>query len=405
MDSLKELYKIGFGPSSSHTMGPQRAALRFLEKTQGLAVNKFIVELYGSLAATGVGHLTDWIIKKTLGEDKTEIVFKPDVTYEFHTNGMKFIAFDESGNVVLDYLVFSVGGGTILEENEVRKGAGKIYKLNMMSDILDWCQNSQKKLYEYVEYEDGYDIYNHLSEVWQVMKQCVDVGLQKEDVLPGILNLKRKAKKFYEAYLKDKDITTLMFACSQAVSEQNASGSVVVTAPTCGASGVLPGLLYSLQKVYGYSDEEILRALATGGIIGNLIKENASISGAEAGCQAEVGTACAMASAACAYLFGGNNNQIEYAAEIGLEHHLGLTCDPVEGLVQVPCIERNPIAARRALDAAKYAMLTDGEHVIKLDSVIQTMSETGKDLKDEYRETSKGGLAKIFRIFRRHKGE
>ncbi|HEY8365110.1 MAG TPA: L-serine ammonia-lyase, iron-sulfur-dependent, subunit alpha [Haloplasmataceae bacterium] len=400
MDSIKELYKIGFGPSSSHTMGPHKAALKFIEKTKDLPVEKYVVELYGSLAATGKGHLTDWIIRQTLGENKTEIVFKPEVVYEYHTNGMKFMVFDSNNQELFSYLVFSVGGGDIRELNEERKSKVNIYKLNTMNDILEWCRVNNKKLYEYVEYSEGKEIWDYLKEIWHVMKNSVEEGLQREDIIPGILQFKRRAKMFYEKYLISKDLTTLIFACSEAVAEQNASGNKIVTAPTCGASGTLPGLLYSLQHYYGYDDDKILKALAIAGLIGNIIKENGSISGAEAGCQAEIGTSCAMASGACCYLLGGNNNQIEYAAEIGLEHHLGLTCDPVEGLVQVPCIERNPIAARRAYDACQYALLTDGQHIITLDMAISTMIETGKDINSKYRETSTGGLAKHARIIR-----
>lgn len=394
MDTLRELFKIGFGPSSSHTMGPHKAALKFLEKTNDLPVKHFMVELYGSLAATGKGHLTDWIILKTLGEERTSVVFKPEVVYDYHANGMKFFAFDENNKQLAEYLVFSVGGGDIRELNESRKSQNKVYHLSTMNDILIWCKEHSKCLYEYVSYSEGQAIFEYLKEVWQVMKSAVEEGLQKEGLIPGILGLRRRAKSFYDKYQRTRDFTTLIFACSQAVSEQNASGSRIVTAPTCGASGALPGLLYSLQMYYGYGDEEIIKALATAGLIGNVVKENGSISGAEAGCQAEIGTACAMAAGACCFLMGGDNYQIEYAAEIGLEHHLGLTCDPVEGLVQVPCIERNPIAARRAYDASQYALLTDGEHIITLDMAIQTMKETGKDLNSKYRETSTGGLAK-----------
>ncbi|NLC94861.1 MAG: serine dehydratase [Bacilli bacterium] len=400
MDTLRELFKIGFGPSSSHTMGPHKAALKFLEQVKDLPVQHFVVELYGSLAATGKGHLTDWIIMQTLGEDRTSIIFKPEVVYDYHANGMKFFAYDENNVQLAEYLVFSVGGGDIRELNESRKSQNKVYHLSTMNGILTWCKENHKQLYEYVLYSEGEEIFNYLREVWQVMKSAVEEGLQREGLIPGILGLRRRAKSFYERYLRTKDFTTLIFACSQAVSEQNASGSRIVTAPTCGASGALPGLLYSFQLYYGYSDEEIIKALAIAGLIGNVVKENGSISGAEAGCQAEIGTACAMAAGACCYLMGGDNQQIEYAAEIGLEHHLGLTCDPVEGLVQVPCIERNPIAARRAYDAAQYALLTDGEHIITLDMAIQTMKETGKDLNSKYRETSTGGLAK-FKLGRR----
>lgn len=401
MDSLRELYKIGFGPSSSHTMGPHLAALNFLDQTMNLPVKNYVVELYGSLAATGKGHLTDWVIIKTLGKDRTEVIFKPDVVYEFHTNGMKFFAFDEAGNVLKDYLVFSVGGGQIMVIGDRRKGNKSVYQLGSMKEILNWCELNHKKIHEYVEFAEGKAIFDYLSEIWQVMKASVEEGLERTDILPGSLQFRRRAKMFYERYLVDKDLTTLLYASSEAVAEQNGSGNKIVTAPTCGASGALPGLLYSMQIYYGYSDEEIIKALATGGMVGNLIKENGSISGAEAGCQAEIGTACSMAAAACCYLLGGDIYHVEYAAEIGLEHHLGLTCDPVDGLVQVPCIERNPMAARRAFDAAKYAMLTDGKHIITLDMAIDTMVETGKDMPSQYRETSTGGLAKRVMMYSR----
>jgi L-serine dehydratase len=394
MDTLRELYKIGFGPSSSHTMGPEKAALHFLERTKDHPVDHFRVELYGSLAATGVGHLTDWIILKTLGEKRTVVDFKSEITYNFHTNGMKFFAYDENDKILDEYLIFSVGGGSILELNQQRKGAHQVYELNSMRAILNWCEQNQAPIHEYVFLREGEAIKDYLALVWQTMKTSVEEGFKSDqDILPGILKLKRRAPGFYQTYLQTNDFTTLMFASAQSVSEQNAAAGRVVTAPTCGSSGVLPGLLYSLQTIYGYRDEEIIKALATAGIVGNLVKENASISGAEAGCQAEVGTACSMAAAAMSYLSGGTIYQIEYSAEIGLEHHLGLTCDPVMGLVQVPCIERNSIAARRAFDACKYAMLTDGSHVIQLDEVIQTMKETGHDIDEKYKETSLGGLA------------
>lgn len=393
MDSIKELFKIGFGPSSSHTMGPHKACLKFLERTKNIQVEKYVVELYGSLAATGKGHLTDWIILKTLGEDKTQVIFKPEIVYDYHTNGMKFYAYDKNNQELDTYLVFSVGGGDIRELNE-KRSTQDLYKFKTMNEILKWCEENNKMYHEYVEEVEGKEIFAYLALVWETMKESVEEGLKSDDILPGVLKIRKKAKSFYQRYLETKDFTTLIFACSQAVSEQNASGNKVVTSPTCGASGTLPGLLYSLQTHYGYQDEEMVKALAVAGIIGNLIKENGSISGAEAGCQAEVGTACAMAAGACCYLLGGNIYQIEYASEIGLEHHLGLTCDPVEGLVQVPCIERNAIASRRAYDAAQYALLTDGNHVITLDMAIETMMETGKDINIKYRETSIGGLAK-----------
>lgn len=399
MDSLKELYKIGFGPSSSHTMGPHQAALNFIERTKGLVVNRYEVELYGSLAATGKGHLTDWIIEETLGKDHTKVIFKPEITYQYHTNGMKFFAYDAKGNILDEYLVFSVGGGVIRELNEERKSARKVYKEQSMEEILKRISDEHLSLPQYVYQNEGEVIKDHLKEVWHTMQETLLEGFRRKDPLPGALGFKRRAANFFEKFQETNDFTTLTYASAQSVSEQNGAGGKVVTAPTCGSCGVLPGILYAAQTYYGYSEEQIIDALAVAGVVGNLVKENASISGAEAGCQAEVGTACSMAAAAMAFLMGGTANQIEYAAEIGLEHHLGLTCDPVLGLVQVPCIERNAVAAKRAYDAAQYALLTDGQHVIKLDSVIQTMNETGRDLHEKYRETALGGLATACRLF------
>jgi len=396
MDSLKELFKIGNGPSSSHTMGPERAAKKF--KNENPDAVSFKVELYGSLAATGKGHLTDWIIEETFKPKTTEIIWKPDFIHEFHTNGMKFIAIDKEGNETKEWLVFSVGGGTIVELGEVRNSSNSVYPITTMNGIVEWCNTNRKEIWEYVEEFEDDDIGPFLYEIWEAMEDAVEFGLSKTGVLPGSIKYPRKAQMFYRKARRDKTragFTGKIFAYTLAVSEENGGGGRVVTAPTCGAAGIIPGLLYALKEEYELPKIEILRALSTAGIIGNIIKQNATISGAEGGCQAEVGAACAMAAGMAAFILGGSLNQIEYAAEIALEHHLGLTCDPVGGYVQIPCIERNAAAAVRALDAANYALYTDGKHTVSFDQVVQTMKETGKDLKNEYKETSLGGLAKF----------
>ena len=396
MDSLKELFKIGNGPSSSHTMGPERAAKKFKEKN--LKAAKFEVELYGSLALTGKGHLTDWIIIETMKPIPTEIIWKPEVVHRYHTNGMLFKAFDENNNKIDEWLVFSVGGGTIMEHYQERKGVQSIYRLNTMKDIQEWCEQNHKEYWEYVVECEGEDIFNFLKEIWEAMKSAVEKGINTTGILPGSLKYPRKASNFYRKARNNRSrggFLGRIFAYTLAVSEENGAGGRVVTAPTCGACGVLPGLLYAMKEEYDLNEEEILKSLAIAGLIGNLIKENATISGAEGGCQAEIGSACAMAAAMACFLLGGSLSQIEYAAEMALEHHLGLTCDPVGGYVQVPCIERNAAASARALDAAAYSLYTDGKHKVTFDQVVRTMGETGKDLKQEYRETSLGGLAKF----------
>lgn len=396
MDSLKELFKIGNGPSSSHTMGPERAAKKF--KAKNPEAKRFEVELYGSLALTGKGHLTDWIIVETMKPIPTEIVWKPEVVHKYHTNGMLFKAFDESGKKLDEWLVFSVGGGTIMEENQERRGSQEVYRLNSMAEIESWCEENQKELWEYVVECEGKEIFDFLKDIWQAMEQAVERGINTTGVLPGSLKYPRKASNFYRKARNNHSrggFLGRIFAYTLAVSEENGGGGRVVTAPTCGACGVVPGLLYALREEYDLHEDEILKSLAIAGLIGNLIKENATISGAEGGCQAEVGSACSMAAAMACFLLGGSLAQIEYAAEMALEHHLGLTCDPVGGYVQVPCIERNAAAAARALDAAAYSLYTDGKHKVTFDQVVKTMGETGKDLKQEYRETSLGGLAKF----------
>ena len=394
MYSLKELYRIGHGPSSSHTMGPRNAATQFLN-LHAEAV-RFEVTLYGSLAATGKGHMTDQAILEVLGEERTTIVWEPKQFLPFHPNGMKFRALDAGGERTAEWTVYSVGGGALAEEGQAPIEHKQVYTMNTATEILSWCISTGKSYWEYVEECEGPEIWDYLREVWHTMKEAVQRGLEQEGVLPGPLALRRKAANYYvraEGHQQSMRTRGLLFAYALAVSEENAAGGKIVTAPTCGSCGVLPAVLYHLYKSRDFSEQRILRALATAGLFGNIVKTNASISGAEVGCQGEVGVACAMAAAAAAQLFGGMPSQIEYAAEMGLEHHLGLTCDPVCGLVQIPCIERNAYAAARAMDANSYAMFTDGVHRVSFDKVVEVMKKTGHDLPSLYKETSEGGLA------------
>jgi len=407
MESLRELYRIGVGPSSSHTMGPARAARLFSQ--DHIDTSRFRVTLYGSLAATGKGHLTDQAVLRELPAGRTEIVWRPDVTLPAHPNGMRFEALDASGNPSDQWLCFSVGGGalaastdsagTALTPGRLGPGSQADYPLTTMRQLLPWAEKEGISFWEYVFDHEDSGFADYLAEVWKTMQAAIQRGIDEEGLIPGPLKLPRKAAayamKSRNAGGFIRSISTT-FAYALAVSEENACGGTVVTAPTCGASGVLPAVLRTLQETFQFQDSRIIRALATAGLIGNLVKTNGSISGAEVGCQGEVGTACAMAAAAAAQLLGGTPRQIEYAAEMGLEHHLGLTCDPVLGLVQVPCIERNAVAATRAIDAATYATLSDGRHLVSFDEVIDTMLQTGRDMSANYRETSAGGLAKFY---------
>lgn len=399
MKSIKELYRIGTGPSSSHTMGPRKAAETFAERHPEAA--SFKVTLYGSLAATGKGHMTDVAIIDTLQPTApVEIVWQPKVFLPFHPNAMTFAAFNDAGKLIENWTVYSVGGGALAENNENSSiESPEVYGMNHMTEILHWCEKTGRTYWEYVKECENSDIWDYLNEVWMMMKESVHRGLEQEGVLPGELNLRRKASTYYiraKDYKESLRSRGLVFAYALAVSEENASGGKIVTAPTCGSCGVMPSVLYHLHTSRDFSDLRILRALATAGLVGNIVKFNASISGAEVGCQGEVGVACAMASAAANQLFGGSPAQIEYAAEMGLEHHLGMTCDPVCGLVQIPCIERNAYAAARALDANLYATFTDGVHRVSFDKVVQVMKQTGHDLPSLYKETSEGGLAKDY---------
>lgn len=400
MESLKELYRIGKGPSSSHTMGPQKAAQIFAAHHHD--AKAFKATLYGSLAATGKGHMTDVAIEEVLKPiAPINIDWKPSVFLPFHPNGMTFSAFDDEGHEVDSWTVYSVGGGALSESGNARwlTDTKDVYKKNTLKEILTWCDNHGRSYWEYVDECEESDIWDYLMEVWKAMQESVERGLDHEGALPGPLNLPRKASTYFvkaQGYKPSLASRCLVSAYALAVSEENASGGTIVTAPTCGSCGVMPAVLYHMSRSHEVSDTRILHALATAGLFGNIVKKNASISGAEVGCQGEVGVACAMASAAACQLFGGTPSQIEYAAEMGLEHHLGMTCDPVCGLVQIPCIERNAFAATRALDANLYASLSDGKHRVSFDRVVNVMKQTGHDLPSLYKETSEGGLAKDY---------
>ncbi len=400
MKTIKELYRIGTGPSSSHTMGPRKAAEIYLERHPD--AKAFEITLYGSLAATGKGHMTDVAILDTLEPHaKVDIIWKPKEFLPFHPNAMTFKVQNKENQFIDDWTVYSVGGGALSEGAEDSSiETREVYCMHYMTDILEWCEKTGKNYWEYVEECEDSDIWDFLEEVWMTMKEAIERGLDKEGVLPGPLNLRRKAASYY---IKSRGFTDslrtrgLVFAYALAVSEENASGGKIVTAPTCGSCGVVPAVLYHLYKSRDFTRARILRALATAGLIGNIVKHNASISGAEVGCQGEIGVACAMAAAAANQLFGGSPAQIEYAAEMGLEHHLGMTCDPVAGLVQIPCIERNAYAAARALDANSFSAFTDGIHRVSFDRVVEVMKQTGHDLPSLYKETSEGGLAKNYK--------
>ncbi len=402
MESIKEIFRIGKGPSSSHTMGPQKAAKIFTERHQD--ASSFQVILYGSLAATGKGHMTDIAIEEVMRPTApVEIIWQPQTFLPFHPNGMKFIALDIDEKPLDEWTVYSIGGGALSEGKGISDyfTTQEVYPLNSLHDIMRWCNDNGCSYWEYVKkYEDN-DIWDYLLNVWEVMKQSVKAGLAHEGVLPGPLHLPRKAATYYvkaSGYKPSLQSRGLVYSYALAVSEENASGGTIVTAPTCGACGVVPAVLYHLYKSHNFSNERIARALATAGLFGSIVKKNASISGAEVGCQGEVGVACAMASAASCQLFGGSPSQIEYSAEMGLEHHLGMTCDPVCGLVQIPCIERNAFAATRALDAQLYASFGDGSHRVSFDRVVNVMKQTGHDLPSLYKETSEGGLAKGYNL-------
>ena len=407
MQSLRELYKIGRGPSSSHTMGPEKAA-RILKERYPHA-DRVEVILYGSLALTGEGHGTDRVIRETFLPIPCEIRFDRESACPVHPNTMDIRVY-EKDVMVENKRVYSVGGGSILLEGEAADACGKdtrddIYLLNSYTEIASYCHEKNNRLWQYVEECEGKEIFSYLADIWHQMKLAIHEGLTTTGILPGGLETQRRAQILYNQRHIDESAQTRenRMVCSYAfaVSEQNASGGVIVTAPTCGACGVVPSVLKYMQDTKGFSDEEIIRALATGGLVGNLIKRNASISGAECGCQAEIGSACSMAAAALGELFGMGLGQIEYAAEVAMEHHLGLTCDPINGLVQIPCIERNAVAAMRSINALSLANFLADSRKLSFDMVIKVMYETGKHLRSDYRETSSGGLAKHYEFPRK----
>ena len=398
MKSIRDVFKIGKGPSSSHTIGPEHAAQEFLRRYPDAELYR--VKLYESLCKTGRGHGTDRVLYAVLGKERTEVQFcdySPEPLP--HPNTLDFFAF--RGGEQIGYMrVMSVGGGDVVIEGEPVTEADEIYPENSFAEIHQFCKWRYISLSEYVELNEGPEIWDFLAEIWRAMKRSVEIGLHAEGILPGGLNVVRKAKLLFEQERPNEipQVRELRMVCSYAfaVAEENADNGTVVTAPTCGSCGVLPSVLLYMQERYDYSDEEVCRALAVAGLIGALVKRNGSISGAECGCQAEIGTACSMAAAALCELKHMTIEQIEYSAEVAMEHQLGLTCDPICGLVQIPCIERNAVAAKRAMDAFNLANFLCGSRNISFDMVVRTMKETGRHISASYRETSEGGLAKLY---------
>ncbi len=398
MESIRSLYKIGRGPSSSHTMGPEASCLVMKERYP--EADFFTVTLFGSLASTGAGHGTDVIIKETLSPIPCEILLDEKTLTPVHPNTMDIAAM-ANGEILGNVRFYSVGGGSIEIEGEGKaKSAPDVYPLSTFTEIAEECKRKNIRLYEYVVEHEGEDIYDYLDEVWDAMKNSIHQGLSTSGMLPGGLGTQRKARTLFEKNHIDESAQTrenrLVSAYAFAVSEQNAAGGRIVTAPTCGSCGVLPAVLKYMQDSRGFTDRQIFNALATAALIGDIIRTNASVSGAECGCQAEIGSACSMAAAALGELFGMGLGQIEYAAEVAMEHHLGLTCDPICGLVQIPCIERNAVAAMRAINALSLANFLSDSRKITFDLIVETMYNTGKDLPLGYRETSSGGLAKYY---------
>ena len=396
MKSLTELYRCGMGPSSSHTIAPENACRAFLAENVGLDTYKVI--LYGSLAKTGKGHMTDRVIEKTFGDLPGSVEFDAEKKDLPHPNTFDIIGYS-GGAESARWRVTSVGGGAYKVKGK-KSSSPDVYPHKNFRDIAEYCEQNNIRICEYAERFDVKSIRDYIREVWAVMQDAIKRGLSADGVLDGGLNVKRKAKMLFDSNNVFEDGMTrenrLVCAFAFAVGEENASCGKIVTAPTCGAAGVLPAVLYYYKNKYKYNDEQIVGALLTAGVVGNVVKTNASISGAECGCQAEVGTACSMAAAALGELFGMNINQIEYAAEVALEHHLGLTCDPVCGLVQIPCIERNAVGAMRAINAVSLAGFLTSTRKISLDIVITAMYETGIDISEKYRETANGGLAKLY---------
>lgn len=397
MKTICDIYKYGRGPSSSHTMGPEKAAIMFRDKNTD--ADRFVIILYGSLAKTGKGHLTDFVIKEVFVDRNCEIIFDTKTTVIPHPNTMDFSAF-KNGEITDSMRILSIGGGDIHIVGEKSHPLPDIYPHTTFTDIKEYCHKKNITLYEYIKEIEPEETFDYLAFIWDKMKECIETGLKTSGTIPGSLELQRKAghlfgqKHFDETSETKENRITCSYAF--AVAEQNASAGNVVTAPTCGSAGIMPAVLLYTQKKKGFSDEDIVRALAVGGLIGNIIKANASVSGAECGCQAEVGSACSMASAALCELYEMDIEQIEYAAEIAMEHHLGLTCDPICGLVQIPCIERNAVAAMRAINAVNLSQFLRGTRRISFDTVIKTMYKTGLDMNAKYKETAEGGLATAF---------
>lgn len=396
MKSLRQLYKIGVGPSSSHTMGPAKAAEGFFADHPN--ADKYKVVLFGSLALTGQGHGTDRAIKGVFGNKDVEIIFDKESPC-VHPNTMDFYAY-VGDEIVEKRQVFSVGGGAILVAGESFCPEQEIYPHNSFVEIKEYCQKNNLRLWQYAIQYEGEEIVDYMKTIWQAMNNSIEEGLCQEGILPGGLNVVRRAKMLVTAKHKESPQThedRIVSSYAFAVGEQNASGGTIVTAPTCGASGVLPAVFRFSVEHHSFTEDDLIHALLTAGIVGNLVKTNASISGAECGCQAEIGTACSMAAAGLAEMHNMSLQEIEYSAEVALEHHLGLTCDPVCGLVQIPCIERNAVAAMRAINAVSLATFLTASAKISFDTVVTAMYETGKDILESYRETSIGGLAKLYK--------
>ena len=398
MKSVREVFKIGRGPSSSHTMGPERAALIF--KNEHPDADAYQVMLYGSLCKTGKGHGTDRVLYETLGPVPTEVIFCKEMPEDItHPNTMDFLAL-KGGQVYDTMRALSVGGGDIQIPGRESEQSEDVYPENSFAEVMEFCQFRTLDLAEYVELTEGPQIREYLATVWEQMKNTIQEGLGTEGLLPGPLKVERKAKKLYDFRMEHDhpqvSETRLISAYAFATSEQNADCGTVVTAPTCGSCGVVPAVFKYVQDHRGLTDEQMISGLEVAGLIGNLIKQKASVSGAECGCQAEIGSACSMAAAGLDYLYGLSTNQIQYAAEIALEHHLGLTCDPILGLVQVPCIERNAVAATRAMNACNLSFFLSDTQRISFDIAVRTMYETGISMNKRFLETSEGGLAKMY---------
>ncbi len=394
---LREIYRIGMGPSSSHSMGPRRAAELFRDG-HGSGTDSFRATLYGSLAATGKGHLTDLALREAFKPRECKIIWRPQTFLPEHPNGLKLEAVGNGGKVTASWTVFSTGGGELTDKDGI-VGAGPVteYPFQTMDELMRLCANGELPIWAVVERHET-DLWSWLGEIWDAMQECLRLGIVREGILPGPLKVKRLAKQKMAKALEMKGALRemgIISAYALAVIEENADGGTIVTAPTCGSAGVIPGLLYYMQEHEGIDRQDILRALANAGVVGALIKANASISGAEVGCQGEVGAASTMAAAAAVQLLGGSVRQVEYAAEMAMEHSLGMTCDPILGYVQIPCIERNAAGATRAYTCAGYALQGDGSHRVSFDEVIETMRKTGEDMSADYRETSRAGLAAL----------